>query len=149
MRKILERLDSRIAGAMERYGHRLLRLSLGFVFVWFGLLKLLGVSPAVEIVERTVYWLPPRLFIPFLGGWEAAIGLMLWVRPLLRVAIGLLLLQMAGTFLPLLLLPDVCFTRFPWVPSLEGQYIVKNLILISAAIVIGGTVRHPPKKQLV
>jgi uncharacterized membrane protein YkgB len=64
------------------------------------------------------------------------------IRPLLRLAILLLFLQMPGTFLPLVLLPDVCWVSVPLVPSLEGQYIIKNLVLIAAAIVVGGTVRE-------
>ncbi len=135
--------DRRIAGAMEKYGIRLLRLSLGVIFIWFGALKLVeGLSPAEELVKRTVYWFAPDVFFPILGGWEVLIGIGLLFRPLLRVALLLLFLQMPGTFLPLLLLPEVCFTAFPYGLTLEGQYIIKNLILISAAFVVGGTVRH-------
>lgn len=137
----LDRIDRRIAAAMRRWGHPLLRGSLGIVFIWFGLLKPFGVSAADELVERTVYWLPPKVFLPLLGWWEVAIGVCLLVRPLTRLALLLLFLQMPGTFLPLLLLPEVAFERFPFVPTLEGQYIVKNLVLISAGLVIGGTVR--------
>lgn len=121
---------------------RLLRYSLAVVFIWFGILKPLGVSPAAALVERTVYWFPPKIFIPILGWWEVLIGIcMLW-RPLIRASIFLLLLQMPGTLLPLVLLPDVCFTHIPWGLTLEGQYIIKNMILVSAALVVGGTVRR-------
>lgn len=112
------------------------------MFVWFGLLKTVGMSPAQELVARTVYWFPPEVFIPILGWWEVLIGLGLLIRPLARLAIALLFLQMPGTFLPLLLLPDVCFTAVPYGLTIEGQYIIKNLVLISAAIVVGGTVRE-------
>jgi uncharacterized membrane protein YkgB len=64
------------------------------------------------------------------------------IRPLNRLAILLLFLQMPGTLLPLVLLPEVCFAGAVWAPTLEGQYIIKNLVLISAAIVVGGTVRE-------
>jgi len=101
-------------------------------------------SPAAELVRNTVYWFPPDIFIPLLGYWEIAIGVCLLFRPLIRVAILLLFLQMPGTMLPLVLLPDVCFTSVPFGLTIEGQYIIKNLVLISAGIVIGGTVR---KKQ--
>ena len=57
-------------------------------------------------------------------------------------SILLLFIQMPGTFLPLILLPEVCFTSFPFGLTLEGQYIVKNLIIISAALVVGSTVRN-------
>lgn len=133
-------MDKAIASWMRSHGVTFLRFSVAIVFIWFGLLKPLGVSPANELVERTVYWVDPLWFIPFLGWWEVAIGVcMLW-RPLIRVSIALLALQMPGTLLPLVLLPDVCFVHVPWAPTLEGQYIIKNLVLISAAIVIGGTV---------
>lgn len=139
----LDRLDQTIAGFMRRYGVLWLRISLAIVFIWFGLLKPWRLSPADDLVARTVYWFDPAWFIPVLGVWEAAIGVCLLVRPLLRVAIGLLLLQMPGTFLPLVIMPDVCFIHVPWAPTLEGQYIIKNLVLIGAALVVGGTVRQP------
>mgnify|MGYP003572410891 CR=1 FL=1 len=137
----VDAVDERIATWMERYGLRVLRLSLAAIFVWFGALKPLGISPAEELVSRTVYWFPPEKFVPILGWWEVAIGLCLAVRPLLRLGILLLFLQMPGTILPLVLLPSICFTDPPFGLTLEGQYIVKNLVLIGAAIVVGGTVR--------
>ena len=70
------------------------------------------------------------------------IGVFLLYRPTIRLAILLLFLQMPGTALPLVLLPDVCFTNFPFGLTLEGQYIIKNLVLIAAGIVIGGTVQR-------
>ena len=133
--------DRRVASWMAYFGHRLLRYSLAMIFIWFGLLKPLGMSPAADLVAHTVYWFPPDVFVPILGLWEVAIGIGLLFRPLVRVALLLLFLQMPGTALPLFLLPAVCFTHFPFGLTLEGQYIIKNLTLISAAIVIGGTVR--------
>ena len=136
-------IDQAIAGWMDRYGKRFLRLSLAVIFIWFGALKPFGLSPAQELIEHTVYWLPPEIVVPILGWWEVAIGVCLLFRPLIRVGILLLVLQMPGTMLPLILLPEVCFTSFPFGLTLEGQYIIKNLILISAALVVGGTVRQP------
>ncbi len=137
----LSALDRRISGWMQRNTATCLRISLAIVFIWFGALKPLGASPANELVTRTVYWVDPKWFIPLLGIWEVLIGVcMLW-RPLIRVSIGLLALQMPGTFLPLVLLPGICFVHAPWAPTLEGQYIIKNLVLIAAAIAVGGTVR--------
>jgi uncharacterized membrane protein YkgB len=139
---LFRKIDQEIASWMNSYGVTFLRLSVAFVFIWFGLLKPLGVSPASELVERTVYWVDPRWLIPFLGWWEVLIGVcMLW-RPLIRASIALLFVQMPGTFLPLVILPQVCFVHVPWAPTLEGQYIIKNLVLISAALVIGGTVNR-------
>ena len=134
--------DRRLASWMGYYGHRLLRYSLAIIFIWFGLLKPFGMSPAADLVASTVYWFSPDAFIPILGWWEVAIGVGLLFRPLVRMALFLLFLQMPGTALPLLLLPDVCFSEFPIGLTLEGQYIIKNLTIIIAAILIGGTVRR-------
>lgn len=144
----IERIDRRIVGWMRRNGFLLVRISLAIVFIWFGILKPFGQSTANELVARTVYWVDPKWFIPFLGWWEVAIGVCMLIRPLLRLAILLLFLQMPGTMLPLFLLPEVCFVKVPWVPTLEGQYIIKNLVLISAAIVVGGTVREGSGNRL-
>ena len=126
---------------MDRIGEPLLRWALAVVFIWFGLLKPLDASPANDLVKRTIYWLPPETFLPFLGWWEVAIGVCLVVRPWVRVGVLLLFLQMPGTFLPLLLLPEICFERFPVVLTMEGQYIVKNIVLIAAALVVGSRAR--------
>jgi uncharacterized membrane protein YkgB len=140
----LDALDRRIAGAMDRHGRRLLRWALGIIFIWFGALKAAGMSPAADLVEATVAWMPlisPPAFVVVLGVWEVLIGACLLIRPLIRLAILLLFLQMGGTFLPLVMLPEVTFTVPPFGLTLEGQYIIKNLLIIAAALVVGGTVR--------
>ena len=139
--KKFSELDEAIAQWMYNHGRFFLRISLAIVFIWFGALKIVNISPAQDLVAKTVYWFDPKIFIPILGWWEVLIGVGLLVRPLIRASLFLLFLQMPGTALPLLILPHVCFTSFPFGLTMEGQYIVKNLILISAAIVIGGSVR--------
>lgn len=141
-KKTFNDVDAAIAGWMNRHGHVFLRISMGIIFIWFGLLKSFGRSPVNDLVARTVYWFDPDIFIPVLGWWEFAIGACFLIRPMIRIGIFLLFLQIGGTFLPLIILPDVCFQKFPFVLTIEGQYIVKNLLIISAAIVIGGTVRR-------
>jgi hypothetical protein len=113
-------------------------------------LKPLGLSPAEALVKRTVYFLPADVFFPILGWWEVAIGAALLFRPLVRLALFLLFAQMVGTFLPLVVLPEVVWTNFPFALTTEGQYIIKNLVLIGAALVVGGTVREEstPRRQL-
>jgi uncharacterized membrane protein YkgB len=96
-------------------------------------------SPAYDLVAATIYWLTPEIIIPLIGLWEVAIGLAFLFPPLTRVALLLLAPQMPATFLPLILLPAVCFTVFPFGLTLEGQYIIKNLVIISCALIIGGT----------
>lgn len=141
MRKWLNRIDDRIVGCMNKYGRILLRMALAVIFIWFGALKLFRMSPAEQLVRDTVYWFDPDVFVPVLGLWEVAIGIGLLFRPFIRVSLLLLFLQMPGTILPLFLLPQVCFTKIPFGLTMEGQYIIKNMVLISAAIVVGSTVR--------
>ena len=137
-----DELDIFITKFMSKWGITFLRYSLGLIYIWFGILKPFGLSPAQELVENTVYWFDnPKTFVPILGWWEVVIGLTMCIKPLIRVSIFLLFIQMPGTFLPLILLPEVCFSNFPFGLTLEGQYIVKNLIIISAALVVGSTVR--------
>ena len=138
--QLFQKIDRYNIQSMHKYGSVFLRFSLALVFIWFGILKPLGLSPAQELVEKTVFWFSPDWFFPLLGWWEVAIGIFLLFRPTLRLALLLLFLQIPGTFLPLLILPEVTFTQFPYGLTLEGQYIIKNLILIAAAISVGGTV---------
>ena len=141
--KLLEDLDATAIKLMDKFGVTLLRYSLGIIYIWFGGLKVVELSPAQELVENTVYWFEnPKTFVPILGIWEVVIGITMCIKPLIRVSIFLLFVQMPGTFLPLVLFPEVCFTNFPFGLTLEGQYIVKNLIIISSALVIGSTTRN-------
>ena len=141
--KTYDELDIFITKFMSKWGITFLRYSLGVIYIWFGILKPFGLSPAQELVENTVYWFDnPKTFVPILGWWEVVIGLTMCIKPLIRVSIFLLFIQMPGTFLPLVLLPEVCFNNFPFGLTLEGQYIIKNLIIISAALVVGSTVRN-------
>jgi uncharacterized membrane protein YkgB len=137
-----EEIDATVAATMDRLGMPILRVGIAVVFVWFGALKIFGISPAGGLVANTVYWVPPELFVPVLGVWEVVIGLCLLYRPLIRLGILLLFLQMPGTFLPLIILPEVTFVEFPHALTVEGQYIIKNLVIIGAALVVGGTVRE-------
>ena len=133
-------LDDTIVELMGRIGMPFLRIGIGVIFIWFGVLKPLGLSPAAELLANTVYWWTPEIVVPAIGWWEVAIGITFLIPQLTRVAIFLLAVQMPGTFLPLVLLPEVCFTVIPWGLTLEGQYIVKNLVIIGAALVIGSTI---------
>lgn len=127
---------------MARYGVTFLRISMGVVFIWFGALKLVpDLSPAEDLIRETVPLVPMSVFIPFLAIWEIAIGIGFVTGRWMRATILLLFLQMPGTVSPIVLNPDAVWNIFPYGLTLEGQYIVKNLVLISAALVIGATVR--------
>ncbi|MGD8305267.1 MAG: DoxX family protein [Ignavibacteria bacterium] len=135
-------LDEVITLYMANYGLTILRLGLGIVFLWFGILKFFpGLSPAENLVRNTIYFLDPELFLPFLALWESLIGIGLIFGKYMRFTLLLLFLQMPGTILPLFILPEVVWTEFPYGLTLEGQYIIKNIVLIAAGIVLGGTVR--------
>lgn len=147
----LDELDRRIADVMADIGVRALRYSLGVIFIWFGILKPFGLSPAGPLVMATVDFLPlltPAQWLGVIGWWEVLIGLTFLFRPTVRIAIALLAMQMVGTFMPLFMLPGVTFQpgRLPYAPTMEGQYIIKNLLIISAALVVGGTVRRRTDK---
>lgn len=143
LRTRIERADLRITRTLGRHGVTLLRISVGTVFLWFGALKLFpGLSPAEDLVRATVTILPMSIFLPLLAVWEMAIGLGFLTGRWLRLTILFLFLQMPGTLSPIFLLPERVFTVFPLGLTLEGQYIVKNLVLISAALVVGATVRQ-------
>ncbi len=138
----LRDVDKRITLWLGHYGLKALRFSVAIVFIWFGLLKVVNYSPAIELVTQTIYWFNPSWVIPFLGWWEVIIGFCFLFRPLIRTGIALLAPQMVGTFLPLVILPHITFQQGSFLlPTLEGQYIIKNLVIISAAMVIGATVR--------
>ncbi|GJM45417.1 MAG: hypothetical protein DHS20C21_22590 [Gemmatimonadota bacterium] len=149
----LDRIDRGIAAFMQRWGVPCLRVSLGIIFIWFGILKPLGISAAEPLVLATVRWMPlfdGGTWLSIIGWWEVVIGLAFLFTPTIRIAIALLGLQMVGTFLPLVVLPEVTFQagRIPYGPTLEGQYIIKNLLILSAALVVGGTVRRGSAPQL-
>ncbi len=138
VRKKAERVDARLRPFLARVGIPLLRISLGVVFLWFGLLKILDVSPVSGLVANTIYWFDPDVVVPALGALEVFVGACLVAGRLMRIALPLLVLQMAGTFLVLVLLPSVAFRDGnPLLLTVEGEFVVKNLVLLSAALVIG------------
>jgi uncharacterized membrane protein YphA (DoxX/SURF4 family) len=140
-------IDGRITAFMVRYSIPILRVSLGINFLWFGFLKFFpGLSPAQSLAARTIEQLTfglvqPDISVPLLAAWETLIGLGLITGLFLRGTLFLLWTQMLGTMTPLLLFPNETFTAVPYAPTLEGQYIIKNLVLISAGLVVGATVR--------
>ena len=149
-----DKVDPIITGWMNKNGLFLLRISIGIVFVWFGVLKFFpGVSAAQDLAIRTIELLtfglvPELLIINGLALWEVVIGIGLISGKFMRETILLLFLQMMGTFTPIFLFPDEVFNHIPYAPTLEGQYIIKNIVIISAAIVLGGALRNRTAKPL-
>jgi uncharacterized membrane protein YkgB len=141
------RLDRSLTNWMGKIGLRVLRISIGIIFTWFGALKFFeGLSPAEGLAIKTIDTvtfglLHEKVIIYGLAALETLIGIGLLFNIFLRETLLLLYLQMIGTFLPVFLFPSEVFLRIPYAPTLEGQYIFKNLIVISAGIVLGATVR--------
>jgi uncharacterized membrane protein YkgB len=139
----LKNPDPRIASEFTRFSLTLLRISLGIVFLWFGVLKFFPeLSPAEELATRTIEVLTlgivqPALSRPVLAVWECLIGLGLVANRYHGATLALLVVQMLGTFTPLVLFPQETWVQFPIAPTMEGQYILKNMVLISAGLVIG------------
>ncbi len=121
----------------------LVRIPLFIIFFWFGFLKIIDLSPAQQFVQDTVYWMPflsAADWTVVIGVWEVFIAVFFLFKRTTFIAMILLMIQMTGTFLPLVILPDVTFQNSnPLLPTLEGQYIIKNIIIITAALIIGRT----------
>jgi uncharacterized membrane protein YphA (DoxX/SURF4 family) len=144
---LFDRVDTFLTSWMARYGVLFLRLSLGIIFLWFGVLKFFpGLSPAEDLAARTIARLTfglmsPQIALLVLAAWETLIGIGLLFGLYLRATLLLLWVQMLGTITPLFFFPSELFLVFPIAPTLEGQYIFKNIVLVSAGLVIGATVR--------
>jgi len=119
----------------------LIRIPIFIIFFWFGFLKVIGLSPAQQFVQDTVYWMPffsAEVWTLIIGYWEILIAICFLFKRTTLLGMILLFIQMSGTFLPLVILPDVTFQNSnPLLPTLEGQYIIKNIIIITAALLVG------------
>jgi uncharacterized membrane protein YphA (DoxX/SURF4 family) len=126
----------------HRHGPLVLRVSIGVVFLWFGVLKFFpAVSPAEELALRTLTTLtfelvPARALLIGLAIFESAIGVCFVTGFGRRFALPLLVAHMLGTGLPFLMFPGQLFQGSMFVPTFLGQYIVKNIIIVSAALVL-------------
>ena len=122
----------------------ILRLSIGIIYVWFGALKFFpGVSPAEELAKETIHLLTfklinPELSLLLLALWETGIGVLLISGFYSKVVIRIVLVHMICTFSPLFLLSGISFTSAPFALTLVGQYIIKNIVIVSALFVIDG-----------
>ena len=114
----------------------LTRGSLFLIFFWFGALKVIDASPAqplvIDLLRHTLPFIDPHTFMIGFGLFEMTIGILFLFHSLERVVLSALAIHMFTTFMPLVLLPDVTWTR-PFVPTLEGQYILKNVVIIALA----------------
>ena len=139
MKDFFSRFDERFIGLMRAHGVWVLRVSLGVVFLWFGALKLLGVSPVSGIIATAYPLFPTESFIIALGIGEVLIGAGLIGKLFLRGVLLLLWIQMAGTLLSLVSAPSLFFFQGNLLfLTVEGEFVIKNIVLIASSLVIGG-----------
>lgn len=143
MKRFFRSIDHLFITEMHHWGIPFLRVALGIVFLWFGALKLIGMTPVQSLVEETYWFFPYHSFIIILGIWEVAIGIGLLAKLWLRGTLLLLWLQMAGTLFATILAPQMFFVgNNVFALTVEGEFIVKNIVLIAASLVIGGYEIH-------
>ena len=140
----ISKLDKLMVKDMRKWGIPVLRVALGIVFLWFGALKIFGVTPVADLVGQTYSFFPVAEFLVFLGVWEVAIGIGLILKVFLRSVLAILWLQMLGTFIASILEPSMFFNGNIFLLTIEGEFLVKNLVLVASGIVIGG---HEVKKR--
>jgi uncharacterized membrane protein YphA (DoxX/SURF4 family) len=141
-------MKTRVSSWACSHGTVLLRVSLGVVFLWFGALKFFPhLCAAQDLATRTIDkltlgFLPPSVSLLVLAVWECAIGISLLSGMYTRTALLLFFFQMSGTLTSVFFFPQEMFIVVPYAPTLEGQYVIKNLVLISAGVVLGGALRN-------
>jgi len=138
----IDNIGKKVLESFYKYGHDMHRFSLGLIFIWFGLLKPFGVKTTTSLLAHTIYFFPPETILPLLGWWEVAIGITLIFKPLVNYSIILQFVRIPGTILAFFMHPNVCFVHIPFVPSPEGQYLIKDIIILIAGIAIAGTVHR-------
>ena len=153
---ILHRAERRFGIWSSRRGVDLLRIALGLIFIWFGVLKFCPGLCDVEVLAAktmqllTFGFIPAKVCLTLLAVGECALGLALLTNRYKRATTLALLLHLTGTFLPMVLFPADTWKHFPYAPTLAGQYILKNIVLISATIVVGARafLRKPAMRLL-
>jgi len=144
---LVSHLDELLLNLLQRWSITALRVAVGLVFIWFGALKILGVSPVTGLIQETFTFLPIHPFMLTLGGWEILIGIGIILKRALRGVLILLGIHLAGTFVAPWLNPGLFFVRFPLFLTADGEFVVKNLVLMAAGLVIAGYEVTPLRKK--
>jgi putative oxidoreductase len=131
----------------QRVAPTLLRLALAAVFVWFGALKLAGVSPVHDLIGQTLPFVDADLAVPALGAVEVAIGLVLALGVLPRLTLLVLAGHLAGTFLTFVTASELMWGGNVLELTADGEFVVKNLVLITAALVLIGIYSHRDQER--
>jgi putative oxidoreductase len=129
--------EDRARDLLRQHGIKLLRVAIGIIFVWFGVLKMIDQSPVVSLIQTAYPFMPEPFFIRFLGVWETIIGIGLISGVALRATLALFVMQMSGTFTALALAPKLFFLHGNvFLLTSEGEFVAKNIVFISAGLVI-------------
>lgn len=135
-------IDRHIIHVIQEISEPAARVALALIFIWFGSIKVIFMSPANELVSAllniTLPFISFEAFIVVFGIIETLIGILFLIPKYSRIAVIILLLHMTTTFLPLIMLPDISWSGF-LIPTLEGQYIIKNVALVALGL---GVVAH-------
>lgn len=145
---LFHKIDSFVINFFRQVSIPFARFAIFIIYFWFGLLKVIGESPAnplvKDLLERTLPFITFEQFILLFGIFEMVIGLAFILPKFERVAITLLAIHMVTTLMPLVMLPEVAW-QSSWVPTLEGQYIIKNLAIIGLAMGIAAHLHRHQK----
>jgi putative oxidoreductase len=145
---LVSHLDEMVLALLQRWSIPVLRVALGLVFIWFGALKAFGVSPVATLIQETYSFLPIHPFLLILGGWEMIVGIGIILRRALRCVLILLSIHLAGTFVALWFNPPHFFVQgFPLFLTADGEFVMKNLVLMASALVIAGYEVRPLRKD--
>lgn len=150
--QLVRHAEGRVVATSARIGLPLLRVAMGAVFIWFGALKVAGASPVADLVAGTVPWLDRTWFVPALGAAEVILGVALLIGRLLPFVCVALTAHLCGTLLVLVMEPELAFQNAnPLLLTTIGEFVVKNVVLIAAALVLAsrsrGTDERPPKRR--
>ncbi len=138
---IFTKHDHKIINFMKKYGESIEIYLLSGYFIWFGLIKVFGGKSASSIIAKSIYWIEPSSGVQLLGIWESLIGACLLIEKTRRVAIFLLVIRVPGVILALIYHYEECFPSSFLEPSIQGQYLIKQLTLVGAALVIGSAIK--------
>ncbi len=141
--KEIESFDLKVIHFMKKFSLPMARWAIFIVYFWFGILKVFSLSPAnplvAELLEKTLHgFISFNNFIILFGLFEMLIAFVFIIKGMERLAFLLLVIHLITTIMPLFLLPAVAWQSF-MIPTLEGQYILKNVLIIATAM---GIVSH-------
>ncbi|MFA5936229.1 MAG: hypothetical protein WC787_05260 [Patescibacteria group bacterium] len=144
----IRQIDRRIINAFRLVSPIVSKLAFFLVFFWFGVLKVLDLSPAHPMVgsllAKTMPFMQLEPFMVLFGLFEMLIGLLFLIPRAERVVFPLLAFHLITTLMPLVLLPSVAWSA-PFTPTLEGQYMIKNIVIIALAMAMVADMKPLPR----